>query len=122
LAQTIDFTIRNIEALPSPATGRVEFKDSRVPGLYLRVTDAGVKTFSFIGRAKGSSRVERVTFGKYPTVKPEEARQRARMLAGDLASGVSAAAACPRRSKSEPPRRPNTEPGVEADFEMVGCG
>ena len=30
--------------------------------------------------------------------------------------------ACRRRSKSEPPRRPNIEPGVEADFETVGCG
>jgi hypothetical protein len=29
---------------------------------------------------------------------------------------------CPRRSKFEPPRRPNIEPGVEADFESVGCG
>ena len=29
---------------------------------------------------------------------------------------------CRRRCKSEPPRRPNTEPGVEADVEMVGCG
>ncbi len=32
------------------------------------------------------------------------------------------ALACRRRLKSEPPRRPNIEPGVEADFEMVGCG
>ena len=29
---------------------------------------------------------------------------------------------CPRRSKSEPPCRLNIEPGVEADFETVGCG
>ena len=29
---------------------------------------------------------------------------------------------CQRRSKSEPPCRPNIEPGVEADFEIVGCG
>ena len=29
---------------------------------------------------------------------------------------------CRRRSKFEPPFRPNIEPGVEADFEMVGCG
>ncbi len=29
---------------------------------------------------------------------------------------------CRRRSKSEPPRRPTIEPGVEADVEMVGCG
>ena len=32
------------------------------------------------------------------------------------------AAGCRRRSKSEPPRRLNIEPGVEADVGMVGCG
>ncbi len=32
------------------------------------------------------------------------------------------AVGCSRRSKSEPPRRLNIEPGVEADFERVGCG
>ncbi len=30
--------------------------------------------------------------------------------------------ACRRRFKSEPPCRLNIEPGVEADFETVGCG
>jgi hypothetical protein len=29
---------------------------------------------------------------------------------------------CRRRFKSEPPRRSNIEPGVEADFDIVGCG
>ncbi|BEP67629.1 hypothetical protein GmRootV35_21430 [Variovorax sp. V35] len=29
---------------------------------------------------------------------------------------------CPRRSRTEPPRRLNREPGVEADAAMVGCG
>ncbi|HEV6967655.1 MAG TPA: hypothetical protein VK305_19835, partial [Roseateles sp.] len=29
---------------------------------------------------------------------------------------------CRRRSKFEPPCRPNIEPGAQADFEMVGCG
>jgi hypothetical protein len=29
---------------------------------------------------------------------------------------------CRRRFKFEPPRRPNIEPGVEADGELVGCG
>jgi hypothetical protein len=37
-------------------------------------------------------------------------------------SKVDEIACCPRRSKFEPPRRPNIEPGVEADFESVGCG
>lgn len=29
---------------------------------------------------------------------------------------------CPRRSRTEPPRRLNREPGVEADAAMVDCG
>jgi signal transduction histidine kinase len=39
-----------------------------------------------------------------------------------LVNLLSNAIKCRRRFKSEPPRRPNIEPGVEADFEMVGCG
>jgi integrase len=91
VAETIDFTITNIDALRAPIEGRLEFKDSKVAGLYLRVTAGGIKSFSFVGRAKGSSRVERVTFGKYPIVKPDEARRKARVMAGELAGGTSAA-------------------------------
>jgi malonate-semialdehyde dehydrogenase (acetylating)/methylmalonate-semialdehyde dehydrogenase len=29
---------------------------------------------------------------------------------------------CRRRSKSEPPCRPNIEPGVEASLDLTGCG
>ncbi len=39
---------------------------------------------------------------------------------GQLTGGISHD--CGRRCKSEPPGRPNIEPGVEADVEMVGCG
>lgn len=97
MAESIDFTIRNIEAIKAPESGRLEFKDTKEPGLYLRVTSTGVKTFSFVGRPKGSSRVERLTFGKFPAVKPDEARRRAREIAGQLAGGQSMAQA--QRSK-----------------------
>ena len=30
--------------------------------------------------------------------------------------------ACRRRSKSDPPRRSNIDPGMDADRVMVGCG
>lgn len=94
MAKPLDFTIRSIEALPSAAPGqRDEYKDAKSQGLYLRVTDKGVKTFSFVGRPKGGARVERETFGKFPLVKPEEARQRARELGGQLAAGKSVTAA-----------------------------
>jgi len=35
---------------------------------------------------------------------------------------VAAGQVCPRRSRTEPPRRLNREPGVEADAAMVDCG
>lgn len=90
----INFTIKEIDAIEPPAPGqaRLEFKDSKVAGLYLRVTPSGVKSFSFVGRAKGAARAERETIGRYPAVKPEEARTRATQLAGSLASGESVAA------------------------------
>ena len=40
----------------------------------------------------------------------------------DYASHSDAGLVCRRRFKSEPPCRSNIEPGVTADFEMVGCG
>ncbi|MFG6489006.1 tyrosine-type recombinase/integrase [Roseateles sp. BYS78W] len=102
MSKPLDFTIRAIEALPPAAPGtRDEYKDTKSQGLYLRVTDKGVKTFSFVGRPKGGSRAERETFGKFPLVKPEEARQRARELGGQLASGLSVTAARHAR-KGEP--------------------
>lgn len=101
MATTIDFTNRALDALKPPPAGRLEFKDTKIPGLYLRVTTNGVKTFSFVGRAKGSSRVERVTLGRYPIVKADEARRQAAVLAGDLAAGMSPATAA-RRRRTEP--------------------
>ncbi len=100
MAKALDFTNLKIQALPAPESGRAEYKDTKEQGLYLRVTAAGVKTFSFVGRAKGSHRVERLTLGKYPQVKPDEARGRAREMAGRLASGISVAAAS-REKKGE---------------------
>ena len=91
MAQILDMTVSAIEAIKKPTTGRAEYRDSKVPGLYLRVTPTGARSFSFVGRAKGSSRVERVTLGKYPAVRPDEARRRAMVLNGELASGNSAA-------------------------------
>lgn len=91
MAELLDFTIRRIEAIPTPTGGRIEYRDTKEQGLYLRVTPRGVKSFSFVGRAKGAGRTERLTIGKFPQVKPEEARTRARELAGQLAGGVSVA-------------------------------
>jgi integrase len=89
----LDFTIKKIDALPPAAGDRDDYKDTKEQGLYLRVTRNGVKTFCYVGRAKGGRKSERLTLGKYPQVKPEQARNQAREMAGRLASGVSVATA-----------------------------
>lgn len=93
MGSEIDFTIRTIEALPSPASGRVEYRDKKNGALRLRVTPTGVKTFSYFGRAKGAGQPERVTLGRFPVVRPEEARRMAAEIAGRTAGGESVAKA-----------------------------
>lgn len=99
MAKKIDFTIRAIEALPPSAKDRDEYMDTKAPGLYLRVTKKGVKTFSCVGRPKGSSKPERTTLGRFPAVKPEQARARAFEIAGQQAGGTSPAQAARERRK-----------------------
>jgi len=87
VATRIEFNKRAIEALIPPVSGRAEYKDSRTPGLYVRVTPDGVRTFSHIGRPKGSSRSVRTTIGTFPAISPDVARREARRIAGEHASG-----------------------------------
>ncbi len=92
--RTIDLNIRAIEAIAPPTDkDREEYRFKGEPGLVLRVTRSGVKTFSFVGRAKGSGRLERVTLGKFRAVLPDEAKKKARQIAAQLARGESAAKA-----------------------------
>ena len=50
---------------------------------------------------------------------PAAAAAPALLVVGSLADVVED---CRRRSKSDPPRRSNIDPGMDADFLMVGCG
>jgi hypothetical protein len=102
MAKIIDMTVSAIEAIQKPPSGRSEYRDSKVPGLYLRVASSGVRSCSFVGRAKGSSCVERVTLGKYPAVRPDEARRQAMVMNGELASGTSAAEAIRGKRQAQP--------------------
>ena len=49
MAETLLLTNRSVEAIRPPESGRLEFKDSKTPGLYLRVTAKGVRTFDIWG-------------------------------------------------------------------------
>ncbi|MFO1413937.1 MAG: site-specific integrase [Burkholderiales bacterium] len=84
------FTIRELERLALPATGRAVYYDETVPGLSLRVSSSGVKSFTVHGRARGG-RPERVTLGRYPNMSIERARQEAKAVVASWAEGDSKA-------------------------------
>jgi integrase len=76
MAKSKQLTAAYVERVKPPASGRVEHFDTLVPGLGLRVTERGHKSWSFTYRIDGRSR--RLTLGKYPAIALPEARQQAR--------------------------------------------
>ena len=96
-----DVFVRSVEA---PANGRLEITDLRCSGLTLRVTKAGVKSWSFRFRDPRSRRLTRATIGAYPTVSLQMARERALELGREVASGVNPVEK-KRKDRGEAPAR-----------------
>ncbi len=81
--KTFRFTKSKIEGLPPALKGcRVEYRDSEVQGLILRVTAGGVKTFS-VSRKKHGEHF-RVTLGRFPDLSVENARTMAVRSLGEM--------------------------------------
>ena len=86
----IRFNKSSLSGLPNAPEGkRVTYHDTEQPGLTLRVTHAGAKTFAIQRRRKLDSKVERVTLGRYPDMTIEQARRAARESLNKLAEGKS---------------------------------
>ncbi|MDD5033156.1 MAG: integrase family protein [Methylococcaceae bacterium] len=87
--KAINFTKGALDAIPIPAPGKREtYHDTKTPGLQLRVTDTGSKTF-VVRRRVRSGNAERVTLGTYPAMTPEQARRRATEVNAEIAQGIS---------------------------------
>ena len=72
-------TDRRIKTLkPAEKGKRYEIGDAVVPGLAVRVTDKGTRTFVLVGRMPGKTSVARLTIGEYGAVTLEAARAKAR--------------------------------------------
>src|SRR5664279_2336529 len=100
MATRLNFTTTAIRALrPPPAGKRVTYLDAKIPALQLRVTPAGVKTFSVFRRVKGGG-PERITVGTFPNTTVEKARKRAAQI-NSLIDGGANPAAVKRAHKSE---------------------
>lgn len=91
-------TDAKIAGMKATESDRAEFPDEVVPGLRVRVSDKGTKTF--ILRKRVGARVVNVTLGRYgPRFGLAEARKKARGLLSDLEAG-KAPVASTRRSQA----------------------
>jgi integrase len=85
-------TDRGIAALKQPASGKLKlYYDAIVPGLALRVTANGAKSFVLVGRFPGSSNPTARVIAKYGAMGLDDVRATARKWLGQLAAGVDPA-------------------------------
>lgn len=82
-----DITDLYLQSLKPPVSGRLEIHDARVNGLMMRVTAAGVSTWSVRHRLANGKRV-RPSLGRWPEMSLREARKRAKVLLGIIADGA----------------------------------
>lgn len=78
-----DVEVRYLRAEPNQ---RIEIFDSKATGLCLRVT-AGKKTWSYVYRPRGSSKLRRYTIGDYPAWTLSAAREKAFALRRKIQDG-----------------------------------
>ena len=91
MANKRTFNKKMLDSLKPPALGRLEVFDALCPGLVLRVTPRGVKSFSVVYKVPGEGGVgptgrlltgpqHRVTLGRYPALDFPAAREEAREI------------------------------------------
>lgn len=92
MSTKINFTKSALDALELPAAGqRTEYWDSKTPGLQVRVTATGSKTF-YVKRRAGTGKVERIKLGSYPAMTPGQARRKSAEVNATIAKGESPSA------------------------------
>jgi integrase len=95
------FTKTRIQAIPTPEAGkRVTYYDTKTPGLQLRVSATGIKTFSVYRRLKAGE-PERVTLGRFPAMTVEQAQKQAAEVIAEIEGGANPAEA--KRALREEP-------------------
>jgi integrase len=86
-------TDRGVERLRPPAAGRLQIPDAVTPGLWLRVTPNGAKSWSILYRLPGRIVSQRLTLGRWPAISCGDARKLASEALVKVAKGADPAAA-----------------------------
>lgn len=82
----LNFTVKGLEALKPPATGRIYVYDLRTPSLCVCVTENATKTFYLYRRVGGKP--QRVRLGTFPPLTIDQARDLAARTHSDITYGV----------------------------------
>jgi hypothetical protein len=110
-------TDRALRALKPAAPGkRYMITDAIVPGLAVRVTDKGQRTFVLASRFPGSGNFTRREIGKYGAITLEAARETARTWVGLIDQGVDPREDKERQRREAQRRRANSFRSVAEDF------
>jgi integrase len=88
---TLSLTARTVESIKPTQGKRVEYFDTQIPGLALRVTPTGSKSWTVLYRHR--SRLRRLTLGKASVLSLADARDRARDFLHDATKGADPATA-----------------------------
>lgn len=86
MPETAKLTKRTVEALPTPGKGsQTELWDTDLGGLHVRVMPSGRRVYRLKYRSAGRQVI--ATLGAHGVITAEQARERARALAGAVAEG-----------------------------------
>jgi Arm DNA-binding domain/Phage integrase family len=108
---------RIIKAIkPAPAGKRREVWDALVPGLGLRTTETGAKTFVLATRYPGRSNPARRALGGYGELTLEQARGKARAWLSLIDRGIDPAEEEERKRLAEQRKRAGTFASVAEEF------
>lgn len=112
-----NLTDRFLESLKPPKTGRIEVADKQAPGLTIRVTPDGRKSWAVRYSPKGAGQ-RRATIGAYPGMKLAEARAETFDIAAAAKRGIDKPAADQRAKEDEQraAERPQTVKDLTARY------
>lgn len=112
-----NLTDRTLKAMPAaPAGAHYDVMDSIVPGMGVRVSDTGRRTFILVGRFPGSRNPTRRALGEYGALTLEKARGKARDWLALIRQGKDPKAEEQRQQAAALRQQANTFAMVAEDF------
>src|SRR5262245_61906567 len=109
-----DTTLKALK--PAPAGKRYERRDSIVPGLLVRVTEKGKRTFMLQTRFPGSADPTRRAIGEYGAITLEDTRTKARKWIELVGQGIDPAIAEQDAKQAELPKQETNLAAVAEEY------